>query len=570
MTSLKISKTKGRPMLSWVGKKPIEVVQDYPAQLVETFGASTAPKLPQYKDLEENWSNLLFHGDNMEVLSTLLTNGFRGKIDLIYIDPPFDSKADYIRKVELRGTKEKVEWEWQGIIEQTQYTDIWKNDTYLQFMYERLILLRELLSDEGSIYLHCDYHKSHHLRFLLDEVFGAENFVNEIAWGYSWGMRTPDKWNRKHDTILMYSKAQNIIFNANAVRVERTNEKGRKDANIYNNGKDFGEQALPTDMWYVATIHTASNERTDYPTQKPEDLIERIIKASSNPNSIVLDCFIGSGTTASVAQKLGRRWIGADINKWAIQTTSKRLQKAIAGQGEELDGVKLTKSFAHYRVNNYDFQTRNNAEIIIRDKYGIESLSTDEFFDGLYKKSLVKICDLSRPLTLMDKEMVLAELKNRPGEERNITLIGSGVEVALTEEVERYNRTHAINQIFLVNIQDNGVISYEKPEMDISITRKDKTATIEVKDYISPTILKRLDIDRTVFGEQIKDFRSQIDVVLIDTDYNGEVFNICISDVPAKKSEFVSGKYEVTLEKKSTKIAVKIIDMLGEETLTIG
>jgi hypothetical protein len=169
----------------------------------------------------------------------------------------------------------------------------------------------------------------------------------------------------------------------------------------------------------------------------------------------------------------------------------------------------------------------------------------------------------------MDKEMVLAELKNRPGEERNITLIGSGVEIALTEEIERYNRTHAVNQIVLVNIQDNGVISYEKPEMDISITRKDKTATIEVKDYISPTILKRLDIDRTVFGEQIKDFRSQIDVVLIDTDYNGEVFNICISDVPAKKSEFVTGKYEVTLEKKNAKIAIKVIDMLGEESLLI-
>lgn len=263
-----------------------------------------------------------------------------------------------------------------------------------------------------------------------------------------------------------------------------------------------------------------SNEYSAYPTQKPEALLEKIIRASSDPNSIVLDCFIGSGTTACVAQKLGRRWIGADINKGAIQTTSKRLQKTMSEQGEELDGVKLAKSFAHYRVNNYDFQTRNNAEIIIRDKYGIESLSTDEFFDGLYKKSLVKICDLSRPLTIMDKEMVLAELKNRPGEERNITLIGSGVEIALTEEIERYNRTHAVNQIVLVNIQDNGVISYEKPEMDISITRKDKTATIEVNDYISPTILKRLDIDRTVFGEQIKDFRSQIDVVLIDTNYN--------------------------------------------------
>lgn len=109
MSSLKISKTKGRPMLSWVGKKPIEVVQDYPAQLVETFGMSEASKLLQHNDLENNWSNLLFHGDNMEVLSSLLTNGFRGKIDLIYIDPPFDSKADYVRKVELRGTKEKVE-----------------------------------------------------------------------------------------------------------------------------------------------------------------------------------------------------------------------------------------------------------------------------------------------------------------------------------------------------------------------------------------------------------------------------------------------------------------------------
>lgn len=329
------------------------------------------------------------------------------------------------------------------------------------------------------------------------------------------------------------------------------------------------EEILENSLWETSSLSN-SPERLDYPTQKPEALLEKIIRASSNPDSIVLDCFIGSGTTASVAQKLGRRWIGADINKGAIQTTSKRLQKTMSEQAEELDGVKLAKSFAHYRVNNYDFQTRNNAEIIIRDKYGIESLSTDEFFDGLYKKSLVKICDLSRPLTLMDKEMILAELKNRPGEERNITLIGSGVEIALTEEIERYNRTHAVNQIVLVNIQDNGVISYEKPEMDISITRKDKTATIELKDYISPTILKRLDIDRTVFGEQIKDFRSQIDVVLIDTDYDGKVFHICESDVPARKADFVEGKYTVTLAKKDAKIAVKIIDMLGEESLIVG
>lgn len=575
--TLKISKTKGRPMLSWVGKKPIEVVQDYPAQLVETFGTNEAPKLPQYRDLEENWSNLLFHGDNMEVLSTLLTNWFRGKIDLIYIDPPFDSKADYIRKVELRGTKEKVEWEWQGIIEQTQYTDIWRNDTYLQFMYERLILLRELLSDEGSIYLHCDYHKSHHLRFLMDEVFWAENFRNEIIWHYTSGNAPEKDFSKKHDNILRYTKSEAFIFNQqlqplsefSKSKYNLEDENGRYK--MVNNYKKYLNEDIPIDdTWDIPIVNVMAQENYKYPTQKPEALLERIIKASSKPNSIVLDCFIGSGTTASVAQKLGRRWIGADINKWAIQTTSKRLQRVISEQGDEVDGVKLTKSFAHYRVNNYDFQTRHNAEIIIRDKYGIELLSTDDFFDWLYKKSLVKICDLSRPMTLMDKEMVLAELKNRPWEERNITLIGSGVEMALTEEIERYNRTHAINQILLVNIQDNGVISYEKPEVDISIVRADEKATIEIRDYISPTILKRLEIDRTVFWEQIKDFRSQIDVVLIDTDYDGEVFDICISDVPAKKSEFVSGKYEITLWKKDAKIAVTIIDMLGEETLIVN
>jgi len=178
----KVAKVKGRAMIHWVGKKPLEVVQSYPAQLCESFGTTKPIETPIFDALDKNWSNLLFHGDNKEILSTLLVNGFRGKIDLIYIDPPFDSGADYVRKMELRGTNKKIGGEDQNIIEQTQYTDIWANDNYLQFMYERLILLRELLSEKGSIYLHCDWHKSHHLRFLLDEVFGDENFQNEIIW----------------------------------------------------------------------------------------------------------------------------------------------------------------------------------------------------------------------------------------------------------------------------------------------------------------------------------------------------------------------------------------------------
>ena len=180
-------------MLNWIGKKTIDINENYPAQLVETFQGDGKEIDLKYQKLQQDWSNLLFHGDNIEVLVNLLQNGFRGKIDLIYIDPPFDSKADYIRKIELRGDEagEKLEGEGHNRLEQKQYFDIWKNDDYLQFMYERLILLKELLSDKGSIYLHCDWHKSHHLRCLLDEVFGEDNFVNEIIWCYT---RTISNW----------------------------------------------------------------------------------------------------------------------------------------------------------------------------------------------------------------------------------------------------------------------------------------------------------------------------------------------------------------------------------------
>ena len=179
-TPLKIAPLKGRPMLHWVGKKPLDVVRHFPAQLCETVEVGDPPAEPSYKEFAKSKYNLLFHGDNKEILSSLLIAGFRGKVDLIYIDPPFDSAADYVRKVRLRGQSKTLKGEGHTSIEQTQYEDIWANYNYLQFMYERLILLRELLSNEGSIYLHCDWHKIHHLRFLLDEVFGEENFGNEI------------------------------------------------------------------------------------------------------------------------------------------------------------------------------------------------------------------------------------------------------------------------------------------------------------------------------------------------------------------------------------------------------
>ena len=375
---MKITAVKGRPMLHWVGKRPIDTVNAYPAQLAETYNVENPEKEPTY-DRFKNGPNLIFHGDNKEILSTLLVQGFREKIDLIYIDPPFDSGADYVRKVKLRGKKEDLEGEGHSVIEQTQYTDIWANDNYLQFMFERLSLMRELLSEKGSLYLHCDYRKTHHLRLLLDEVFGEDNFVNEIIWCYrDIGSRTTLYFKRKHETLLVYSKSETWIHNVQRGEIAESTRKryeeyfNENDQITYaalkesNPGVFAKLKGIPQDLndiwldakhgaqltdWWadISPLKHGFNESIGYPTQKPKALIERVINASSNKNSIVLDCFVGSGTTAAVAEKLGRRWIAADLNKGAIQTTMKRIQT----------DINEPRGIAHYRVNNYDFQTEH-------------------------------------------------------------------------------------------------------------------------------------------------------------------------------------------------------------------
>lgn len=579
-TTQRVAKVKGRAMIHWVGKKPLEVVQSYPAQLCESFGTTKPIETPTFETLDKNWSNLLFHGDNKEILSTLLVNGFRGKIDLIYIDPPFDSGADYVRTVELRGTDKKLGGEEQNIIEQTQYTDIWANDNYLQFMYERLILLRELLSEKGSIYLHCDWHKSHHLRFLLDEVFGSGNFRNEIVWSYSGSGQSESQFKRKHDVILFYSKSDINTFNWDEISLELTDKQkakfsgsekdGRKYKEYQHNGKIYKQYLTEdnklklTSVWTDIYIIQSWEEKSDYPTQKPEALLERIILASSKPNDLILDCFAGSGTTQAVAQKLGRRWIGCDLNKGAIQTTSKRLQKIIKEQKD-----KKYPSFLHYRVNNYDFQDDNTIRRVVFEKYGIEKLKTDSFFDGMLGKKLVKIVDFNKPLTKLDLQLVKDELDLRKDEERDILIICSGSELDIDEEIARHNKLRPLNRIDYRDIQKDGIMAFDHAQSEVEIVKKDGKASVVIKDYFSPTILKRLDLDRTVFDEQITDFRAQIDVVLIDTDYNGKTFNICISDVPEKKKDFVKAKYEFEIKNKKQKIAVKIIDMMGEEVLIV-
>jgi site-specific DNA-methyltransferase (adenine-specific)/adenine-specific DNA-methyltransferase len=296
----------------------------------------------KYPQKQAEWMNRLIYGDNLLVMQALLAGdeesnlpSMRGKIDLIYIDPPFDSKADYRTKIKLPNCD--IE-QMPSVIEQSAYSDTWKDGTvsYLRMIYPRLVLMKELLSEKGSLYVHLDWHVGHYVKILMDEIFGRNNFRNEIIRWYLWGGRGKSQWNSKHDDIYFYSKSNEWIFNYLDVLDDHTlvsegaqNRVKYKGALVNHREEKESEipkdKVLPSDTWYIATINAMSKERIDYATQKPEDLLEKIISASSNENSIVADFFAGSGTTGAVAEKLGRRWIMCDLGKPACMIMRKRL-----------------------------------------------------------------------------------------------------------------------------------------------------------------------------------------------------------------------------------------------------
>ena len=578
--TVKISPVKGRPMLDWVGKTPPGVVEYFPAQLREKMGVDKAADKPTYSAFMDGDAghNLLFHGDNKEVLSALLVNGFRGKVDLVYIDPPFASGADYVRKVQLRGLSTPMQGAEQTLGEQAQYDDIWNNDNYLQYMYERLIMLRELLSEQGSIYLHCDWRKSHHLRFLLDEVFGAENFLNDIAWCYTGPRRSGSALPRKHDNILLYSKSEGHVFNQPYVPhksgVHTPSGAFGANGNGDNNGaskKELENKGKALEDWW-ADIWAADRYRKEmlgYPTQKPAALLERIIKASSNPGSIVLDCFCGSGTTAAVAEKLGRRWIAADMNKGAVQTTMKRLAKfASAKNGDKLADKR--RGFAHYRVNNYDYAEEKILRELAIEKHNIEKLNgRDRFFDGLLDSQLVYIAKLNKPLTAADVQLVRDEMALRPEDDRDIAIVCNGSETGLEKEIAKSDKRRPVNKIVVHDLQQDGMLALRPPEADVEIRKSGKTAAVKIMDYVSHLILAKLQKDGGALNAGIGDFRAMIDRVLFDSDHDGKCFNIVCADSPEKKTDLIKGDYKIVLPRPGAKLAVKIVDMLGEETVIV-
>lgn len=612
---------KGFPELRWTGKRPFTSTHYYPAQLKERYG-----------DPVDGWMNRIYWGDNLQVMSHLLKE-FRGKVDLVYIDPPFDSKADYKKTITLHGKTASSDG---TSFEEKQYTDIWSNDEYLQFIYERLILIREVLSEHGNIVLHCDYHKSQYIRILLDEIFGNNNLVNEIIWKRKGGSTNPSTHLEvSTDTIFWYRKSSNSIFNQIFTKdseetkkyikerftnnlngrlfmlapIERNAALGIRENLIYEykgytpkygwmmskekleefdkgNRLHWNKNNKPSrrvfldeypgqpieNLWTdIFVINPMAVERLDYPTQKPESLLKRILSLASNPGSIVLDCFMGSGTTQAVAMKLGRRFIGADINLGAIQTTTKRLNGIIDEKKQAQhslldDGSKPYLNFEVYNVNNYDvFRNPVQARELLIQALEIDPLESTDVFDGMKDGYKVKIMPVNRIATRADLNPLLnginyqeldRQMQASPGSPaERIMLVCMGHEpdlaASLTMDIGSQYRVD-VKVVDILRDRKDLTFKYDS-EADIAV----ENGELVIRQFYPRNLLQKL----SILDENVEDWRQLVETVAIDWNYNGDVLQPAVYDNPGK-NELVQGHYPVPQDYGI--IRVKITDLLSE------
>ncbi|MFA2885146.1 DNA methyltransferase [Acinetobacter pittii] len=581
----KFEPIKGYPMLNWKGKRPFTSTRYYPAQLKEQHGKAV-----------KDWFNKIFWGDNLQVMSHLLRE-FRGKVELIYIDPPYDSKADYKKKISLRSLTASSD---SSVFEEKQYTDIWTNDAYLQWVYDRLILAKELLSKNGSIYVHIDWRKSSHIKLIMDEIFGPENFRNGIVWHYGGRMmHGVSQFNRKYDMIMYYTKTSEFYFDLPKDQVDfddyaksrhekiHIDEDGRRfllapDANMARTIKQYEEDIVSQgraidDCWDITPwddpifevryIRGNAKERQDYPTQKPEALIERIISASSKPGDIVLDFVMGSGTTQAVALKTGRRFIGADINLGAVQTTTKRLLNIIdelANTQPELgEEVTLYTNIEIYNVNHYDiFRNPVQAKDLLIKALDIQPIS-NSIYDGEKDGRMVKLMPVNHIATKADVADLIhgvdykafekrkEEKPNQPVEK--MTLICMGHEPDLASFV-KHEIGYKLDVEVMDILRDRSDLQFKR---DSEALFKVENGQLVVDKFYPMNLLQKLSQTK----DTVSDWREMVESIMIDWNYDGAVFQPALTDIPAK-NELVRGAY--TIPEDAGTIRIKITDLLSE------
>ena len=551
-----------------------------PLQPVKTFGKNG-----------NEWTNKLIFGDNLQIMKALMDDpDVKGQVKLIYIDPPFATKQDF-----------------KGSRDQKAYRDKIAGAEFIEFLRKRLVFLKELLSDDGSIYVHLDWKKVHYVKVVMDEIFAENNFLNEIIWYYRrWNIAT-NLYARNHDTLLLYAKkyGAQIFHNQYIPKSTKSSGQGRAWQSVI--GEDGIRKSIllekkskgvpMPDTWEISMINPVGLERKliGYPTQKPETLIERIIKGSTNKGNLILDAFAGSGTTVAVAEKLGRRWIGIDCGKLAIYTIQKRLlslKKEIGNKGKSLK----PNPFTLYNAGLYDFKQlkklswdgwRQYALLLFSCRDRKHKLSGIEL-DGYKGRSDVLVFNHLKDSDIVLDYGFIEDLHSMIGSKvsREFFIIAPAARVMFLEDyLDKGATRYYILRIPYSIINELHNRDFEAIKQPIDETQVNDTVDAVGFDFIRPPkvecvyqIKKAGDKSSDMASIKIKTFKSEamlkgasqipnresLSMIMVDFDYNGDTFNL---QKVLYASEIEKNNWEVHLPVESFKDKIMIIylDIYGNE-----
>ena len=534
----------------------------------------------QTTDQNDGWRNKLIWGDNQYVMGSLLEK-FAGKIDLIYIDPPFATGADFSVRTDI-GDEEIIKE--QTIIEEKAYRDTWGNglDSYLNMLSSRLWIMRELLSDHGSIFIHLDWHVNSLVRLLLDEIFGRDNQINELIWHYRRWTGSAKNFLNMHDTIYYYSKSSNYIFNEQWIPYTERSLERKKNYHTRIKGDDVYETHIDergvkaNDVWEISVINSQALERTGYATQKPEALLDLIIKSATNENSLVADFFCGSGTTLSVAEKLGRRWIGCDLGRYAIHTSRKRLMEISncrpfeilnlgryerqVWQGVTFDGQKQAQQMLVFEYLKF-----------ILELYGAQPLAGTQVLHGKQGSAVVHVGAVDAPVTIDEVLACLDECKQMG--QKVLHILGWEWEMGLANLMVDEAKSQGIKLLMLTiprevmeqqAVQKGDIHFYELAYLETNIQVKGCQATVSLTDFVIPND----ELIPPEVRQKIKKWSDYVDYWAIDWDFQNDAFVNGWTSYRTRKDRTLQLNSEVHEYPAAGKyrIVVKVIDIFGNDT----
>ena len=535
-----LTPAKGQAILNFQGRLFPKTVKLFEIKKIEEVKPKRQNQLKlteKKKELHPDFKNLLIQGDDLSACAYLKSKNI--KVDLVYIDPPFASGANYAKKIYLRnGGKMSIENDDNSIGEEIMYSDIWGKEDYLNWIYERLLAIRDIMSETASIYVHLDWHIGHYAKILMDEIFGEENFVNEVIWHYmTYQGQTNRYFPKKHDVIFLYSKSDKYLFkllkdqgytknidykrwnkflvNGNEIRGNNYPKNDSRFDVFIKKWKEKNNNRQPTKddiiyklegytvdtVWDIKAEDPKSLNRQNYATQKPEPLLERIIEASSDKGMIVADFFCGSGTTPKVAHDLGRKFIACDIGLNAIQTTRDRLVKAGANFDilKVKDGIRLFRNPAQTTAKLFSlidgFKTSSELDLasfwdggIVNEKGSYEPVK----FIGIDKNLTKKLLDviLEEIYRLEDTETGISKVK--------IIYAYKDLDIDqgyVNKAIKKAGKTNIKVELVGLDelLEEKQDVLYSPDNADIEMKKEDNKYKIKIKKYFSPYLKKKID-----------------------------------------------------------------------------